>query len=388
MVLFSLKYVRRRGTIGLGKPVITSMPVEEFDLLIERDKEQNFQPLEVDFIDSNHLSSKQPRSKLPFAVVEFLKHIMDKYMPLGIMRESQIEFAQDILHKIDENLKIENQDEIKCLSEQFYRIIPHMGKSDRRPIIDSLITLKAKMNMLHRFEVVLRTIHRAVRYNTNPFDYICEKYLETSIQLVDRSSHSFGLLSECIAKTQQIDSFEIANIFRVECESYASFTTRVQNHCYLYHSTFANNILGILKEGLLVAPSHVHSCHRFFGKGIYFWDSAAAALDLFRTNNFDTGIVLVCRAALGKQQPSVYWKTQDDEYPWESDSDSLFAEGEKYSNVTDNHETLDGAKIYCGAIQKTEIREKLYFYNRYVIRKTDQVRIDYIVEFKKKNNVA
>lgn len=103
-------------------------------------------------------------------------------------------------------------------------------------------------------------------------------------------------------------------------------------------------------------------------------NSAAAALDLFRTNNFDTGILLVCRVALGKQQLSSHQQTHDDEYPWKSDSDSsLFAEGVKYSYVTNDHATLNGAKIYCGALQRPENREKLYFYNRYIIRKTDQV---------------
>lgn len=142
-------------------------------------------------------------------------------------------------------------------------------------------TAECRVRWLESFVIKATDLKIAIRSNTNPFDYLHENHLRCSIKPLDRSGHRFGLLNDCIAKTRQCDSFEIANIFQIESDySDAKFTTKVPNHCYLYHSTFANNIFGIL--------------------------------------------------------------------------------------------------------QKTENREKLYFYNRYVIRKTDQVRVDYIVEFKKK----
>lgn len=77
---------------------------------------------------------------------------------------------------------------------------------------------------------------------------------------------------------------------------------------------------------------HIHSVNRFLGKGIYFWDSAVAALNIFRSDRFTEGIILVYRVAQGRvdEVPFMPFLKYGEEFPWEDGFNSLSLGGRKH----------------------------------------------------------
>jgi Poly(ADP-ribose) polymerase catalytic domain len=68
---------------------------------------------------------------------------------------------------------------------------------------------------------------------------------------------------------------EIANVFKIqrkgEAEMIQTFKD-VPNHFLLYHGSFLYNFMGILSQGLKIAPPEAPPTGYMFGKGVYFAD--------------------------------------------------------------------------------------------------------------------
>lgn len=70
------------------------------------------------------------------------------------------------------------------------------------------------------------------------------------------------------------------------------------NRQLLFHGSSIQNFVGILTNGLKIAPAEAHFHGSMFGKGIYFSDSASKAAGYCsRTNK--TGLLLLCEVAAG-----------------------------------------------------------------------------------------
>lgn len=78
------------------------------------------------------------------------------------------------------------------------------------------------------------------------------------------------------------------------------------NHCMLYHGSVVSNFIGILSQGLRIAPAEAPSTGYMFGKGVYFADtfqksygySARGGSNKQQQND----LMLLCEVALGKSK--------------------------------------------------------------------------------------
>jgi poly [ADP-ribose] polymerase len=68
----------------------------------------------------------------------------------------------------------------------------------------------------------------------------------------------------------------------------------------LWHGSRLTNFVGILSQGLRIAPPEAPVTGYMFGKGVYFADmSSKSANYCFTSKENNTGILLLCEVALG-----------------------------------------------------------------------------------------
>ena len=69
---------------------------------------------------------------------------------------------------------------------------------------------------------------------------------------------------------------------------------------YLWHGTRPENLLSILKLGLLATPPHAIQTGNLFGEGIYFADAFAKSQNSCSDSSTGQKYALLCEVALGK----------------------------------------------------------------------------------------
>lgn len=215
----------------------------------------------------------------------------------------------------------ENKDKIISLREKwyyhssrFYELIPHEEfKNEIVPPIKSLAMLKQKAEMIDNlvnFEMASKILLGAHKNSKdiNPLDY-CMKAMGVNIEVLDKSSTEFTTLKEYCVLTwpENKNAYrKIRNIFKIERkgegEAYEAFKN-LGNKFLLFHGTRISNFMGIMSQGLRVAPPEAPKTGYMFGKGVYFADMLQKSFSYwndFNAPNECSKFMLLCETALGK----------------------------------------------------------------------------------------
>lgn len=98
-------------------------------------------------------------------------------------------------------------------------------------------------------------------------------------------------------KLKIIDAFEIKR----EGESNKFNPDELSNKILLWHGSRFSNFVGILSQGLRIAPPEAPKTGYLFGKGVYFADLAEkSAPYCYASLSNDIGLFLLCEVAMGK----------------------------------------------------------------------------------------
>lgn len=328
------------------------------------------------YLNTRHFVVGCPASKLPVAVQDLLCDLIDGYFIVGIPEMHYLDEAENVILTArsailrDEPLEKEH-------SYRFYEIIPHKGDQRRRPVLDNVEICDSKLSYMERMKATLQHLLIAQKSDQeNPLDDFLANWLKTGITVLARNSDEFQVLNNVATRTQHpepYNQFSVSEIFKVNGGKALIGT----NHRYLFHHTFVSNVAAILREGLLLAPDHIHSVFREFGKGIYFLNAVAKAGLQYKPR--EPVYILVCRVALGKVKTikPPYCHSRD-ELVHLDNMDSGFC-AESSGTVRNEDADLNGAKIYCGQIGEF-INNDWSNYDRYVIPNESQTKIDYIMK--------
>lgn len=388
--------MRCHGQVGMpgfrdGCLITSLAESKKFKNHIEKEmRDGSFYRLEVECLNVEHLIYGQPDSYLLDSVKNLIMYLLDQYMPMGILSIKQVKMARATLEKIRIQLTRENDRDkfkkLESLSEEFYQMIPHNGNSISLQIIDSEQKYNSKIEILKRLRSAIKSLKAGrKRPYTNPTDYFTRQWLRTKLDVVDCYSPEYYMVKNCIEKTQHPNDhfLRLKNLFKVSSRANSNFNQSIGNHHLLYHFTWQSNILGILREGLLVAPFHINSKNRFLGTGIYFWDCASIALSKFRDYPSNTAVLIICRVALGKQQlVQQHYLREGQEFIFEDGMNSLCCNGSHYSQTNNNYSEINGTKMFCGNIENSSFID-FDAYNKYMVPNANQVKIEYIAEFEK-----
>lgn len=341
------------------------------DVINEEMRSSGYSNVYIKYFNAEYFSRGEPQSRQD-SVVELLKYLLDKLMPIGILHVCQVRQAHEILGAIEKT----NKDAKRIrLSKMFYETIPSMGTIGHQ-VINNDELIARKRNHLKFVEEALCFLDEGKYRQINALDYFCEAFLQCELETLDQNSHQYQKLEAWIENTQQWgnSTFQIRNLFKMNKRSTEGFVQQaIPNHRYLFHSTYANNVLSILKFGLM--PNSGAPAAFNLGPGIYFSDTAAGVLGRF-LGSINVGIIFVCRVALGQQhEVTEYFGSDVDSNAIYETNHSLFLNKNVGKEI--NMTTFDG--------DLQIVSERLNEANEYVVPHPNQVKIEYILVVSRDN---
>jgi len=167
-----------------------------------------------------------------------------------------------------------------------------------------------------------------------------------------------------------------------EKERYYAFNS-LQNRFLLWHGSRLTNYVGILSEGLRIAPSDAPTSGYMFGKGIYFTDVASKAAGYCHASPENKeGILVLCEVALGNmyqvfkakgfKKPPKYYHSVHGVGRMQSDP-------KKKLQCSDDVIACLGKIINNEELEKNSLESDL-IYNEYVVYDNSQVCMKYLVK--------
>lgn len=347
--------------------------------------------------DSN---SGPPKSKLPKEVQDIMQMISSaeamsntlreleidtKRMPLGKISKSQIKQGYECLKLIEAELK-KPQPNVETATGQFYTLIPHDFGFRRPPLINSVQLLKSKIEMLDALSqlAISSTLLDAGPVDIeNPLD---KAYNSLSCQLtpLPPSSPEFQRVVEfatnTCGKTHMLYSLRVELVLKVnrhgEAERYMARSKSISNRQMLWHGSRTTNYMGILSQGLHIAPPEAPKTGYMFGKGIYLADTCSKSANYcFACPQNDRGLMLLCEAALGEQK--LYTNSC---YMEKAQPGTHSTKGVGYMHPDPaGSETVDGVVWPKGKMME-DTQKGVLLYPEYIIYDVAQCQMKYLIK--------
>lgn len=307
-----------------------------------------------------------------------------KKMPLGKLSLITIKQGMEVLKELETALrKPASANVLSDLSSKFFSLIPHdFGfKHMSQFIINSTEKLKEKIQMLESLTdmKIATNILENSDENLNPAD---EHYLKLKcgISSIERSDPLFGVLETYVrnthAKTHNQYGLTVLEIYRVDKEGEDErFRKDLHNRMLLWHGSRLTNWVGILSQGLRIAPPEAPVSGYMFGKGVYFADMVSKSANYCFTNKTNNiGVLLLCDVALGNCNEKLYSDYNAGDLP--QDKHSTKGCG-RNAPLESSYIDLEGMKVPIGEGQSIPINGSL-LYNEYIVYDTRQIRMKFL----------
>lgn len=395
-----------------------------FDSQTFEKQADKYRILDITYDDQEDVLDNLVQSKLQPPIYDLMKLICDekamknimlKYecdtlnIPFGKISRQQINRASKILNEL--SALVENNgtdDQFIEASNHFYTLIPHDFGS-RKParialnrfqtavpyasgsktpqMINTAAMIQTKHQMLERLKEIEFTYSLLSDTNEvlNPLDSLYDK-MNADISALDQGSQEYQQIIDYIRQTNRFSDIKVhaQKIFQVvrqgEKERFMKLPN--SNRYLLWHGSSLTNFVGILSNGLKIAPKEVDLNGAALGKGIYFSDSVSkSSYFCDEIDDFDEGdnirLLLLCEVELGNilelQRPQDIQQLPDGK-------NSVKGCGAMYSPTTLNLD--DGLKIPSGNMEQYHETNCFFDYNEYVVYKEAQVKIRYLVKAK------
>ncbi|VDM48322.1 unnamed protein product [Toxocara canis] len=308
---------------------------------------------------------------------------------------AEMEMARRNNKGVDEILSIAREQ--SKTTNDFYKLIPLGGfENDALPVIDDSSRIshyKEILEDLHDFEIAGRLLTAAAerRSSIDPYLYILNA-IECEITLMDSECSISQRILQCISNSSNacvraiysVKSKEAAQLFNENA-------LQKKNHRYLWHGTKPENILSILKLGLLPTPANAVQTGQAFGKGIYFADIFAKSESYCTCSVTGLKYALLCQVALGQAVNCVSAAETglEETLSKRANYDTVHKLGLQYPDPRYDVTLESGAVMALGRI-KTDTPEEFYekhgHYDyvqqgEYVVMDRSMTTIKYIVAF-------
>lgn len=314
-------------------------------------------------------------------------------LPLGKLSKSTILKGYEVLKRI--SIAIEQRDGDKVLgqlSSEFYTVIPHdFGfKKMRDFIINTPQKVKGKLEMveaLGEIELAAKLLKDDAEEEEDPL-YSHYKRLRCNILPLDGDSEDVVLikryLSNTHAETHSSYTIEILQVFKVsrddEDDHFQKFRT-TENRMLLWHGSRLSNWIGILSQGLRIAPPEAPVTGYMFGKGVYFADMFSKSANYcFASPSSPVGVLLLCEVALGDMVELLQANYHADNLP--AGKLSTKGVGVTAPDPSEFCTLPDGVVVPLGTPKKQSATRGSLLYNEFIVYNVEQIRMRYVLQVK------
>ncbi|KAL0966309.1 hypothetical protein UPYG_G00293700 [Umbra pygmaea] len=348
------------------------------------------------------LSQKKP-SKLDVKLQSLLELICDikameefvlemkfdtRKAPLGKLTTEQIRAGYLALKKIEDcvNRKGSSRELVEACN-QFYTRIPHDFGLRTPPIIRSKEELKEKISLLEALsdiQIAVKMLQSSANGDEHPLDRQYDS-LQCQLQALSAGSHEYQVIERYLqtthAPTHNDYTMTVLDIFAVDREEEKNnFLSHLHNRTLLWHGSRLSNWVGILSQGLRVAPPEAPVTGYMFGKGIYFSDmSSKSANYCFANQRNNTGLLLLSEVALGDSKELLVADYEAARLPpGKHSTKGLGQTGPDPKNSV----TLDGVTVPMGPGIKTGVGAGggySLLYNEFIVYNPAQTRMRYLL---------
>jgi len=346
-------------------------------------------------------SSLDPRVQEIVKILFDQKEIDRSLVDLGVdvrklpmITQKSIKDAFGVLKSLEGQLqplptqtKDQHEAELRRVSNTFYNLIPHRNTDN--PPIKTIDTIKEKSQMLEALtdiEIASRLLAQKGDLNMNPVDVNYRK-LRTEIIPLDKYRAEYQLIEEMVNNTQSGSfnySIQLEDVFEVaregEADRFAPFI-KLPHHRLMWHGSRLSNYIGILSQGLRIAPPEAPVTGYFLGKGIYFADMISVSAQYCRsTKEQPTGLMLLCDVALGRAFQLAHGKfiTKDDLDG--AGFHSVKCWGTKGPDSGYDSQTPDGLIVSLGRETDTGVPVSELIHNEVVVYDVAQVKVRYMLK--------
>jgi len=312
----------------------------------------------------------------------------------------------DAAANLNPDTVLQQYETVAKLSSQFYELIPHTNFSHQRmKPIDNGARLKEKMDMISNlldYEIASRILLGAhFRSDTvHPLDY-CYRALNIHLEWIPPHAVQSSAASSTTTSSQQQTTvgsseynlierymkntggaqYRIKNLFRLQRKGEPeriAVHKDLPNHFLLWHGSKAANFIGILSQGLRIAPPEAPTTGFAFGKGVYFSDQFGKCVG-YSSGYKGERFLLLAEVALGNMnvvnKPTYMEKPPAGTHSTKGQA-CIEPDFEKESIVLPN-----SVRVPMGELRPVkDPNNKLSLsYNEYVVYDESQVRLRYLI---------
>ncbi|CDY55366.1 BnaA02g36520D [Brassica napus] len=311
-----------------------------------------------------------------------------KELPLGKLSKSNIK----VLQRISEMIERYDRARLEELSGEFYTVIPHdFGfKKMCQFVIDTPQKLKQKIEMVEalgeiEFATKLLSIDQGLQDDPLYYHY---QQLNCELTPVGADSEEFSMVAKYMENTHtKADSgytVEIIQLFRasraVEADRFQQFSSS-KNRMLLWHGSRLTNWVGILSQGLRIAPREAPVTGYRFGKGVYFADMFSKSANYCYANSgSNDGVLLLCEVALGDVNELIYPDYEADNLP--PGKLSTKGVGKTAPNGSEAKTLEEGVVVPLGKPEDHSSTMGMLLYNEYIVYNTEQIKMRYVIQVK------
>lgn len=153
------------------------------------------------------------------------------------------------------------------------------------------------------------------------------------------------------------------------------------NKMLLWHGSRFSNFVGILSQGLRIAPPEAPKTGYLFGKGIYFADMAGKSAPYTCSNISDgVGLFLLCEVAIGN--PQVLYSTNHDADELPKGCHSTKGVGTRVPNPKENMILDKDITVPLGKGTANTDKKAIRGHNEFIVYTVEQVKMRYLVKVK------
>ncbi|KAK4482324.1 hypothetical protein RD792_009477 [Penstemon davidsonii] len=366
-----------------------------------------FYPLDIDYGVKDVSKKKQlnfASSKLAPQLVELMKMLFNvetyraammefeinlSEMPLGKLSKSNIQKGFEALTQIQNLLNSTahapsvKESLIVDASNRFFTVIPSIHPH----IIKDEDDFKSKVKMLEALQDI-EIASRLVGFDGDSDETIDEKYdkLRCLISPLPHDSEDFHVIEKYLhtthAPTHTEWALELEEVFCLEREGeldkYAPYRAKLKNKMLLWHGSRLTNFIGILSQGLRIAPPEAPATGYMFGKGLYFADLVSkSAQYCFTDRKNPVGLMLLSEVALGEVYELTKSKYMDKPPKGKHSTKGL---GKKVPLESEHVKWKDDIVVPCGKPVASNVRASELMYNEYIVYDTAQVKMQFLLK--------
>ena len=328
-------------------------------------------------------------------------------MPLGKLSPVTLTTGLNILKQIESELKNKNpnSENLKKYSSEFYTQIPHNFGFQKMSnfIINTIEKVKEKIdmiNVLSDMKITLKILENVSdeksedEYENEEEKQIHDYYkkLNCDIRSISPDEEIYSILKKYLtAKPDKkgsggFDSYygygnRLSLVKAFELNRHGEkekFKNNLGNKKLLWHGSRITNFVGILSQGLRIAPPEAPSSGYLYGKGVYFADMAQKSSNYcYPVNNM--ALILLGEVALGKEDQRT---SCDFNLPktMKNGTNSVHALGRFEPDGGDfiNEDVL----VPNGDSKINEKNEFCNNYAEYIVYNVDQIKLRYLLKIR------